>query len=775
MKSGTVQSWAGSLHNSGRWLGGCLGMLVMLTGLVLPAQAQPTSAQVVLPDGATTRITGRNINRGDEALILYDRHFGPQTNTNAFGVEVIAVPVPNDSGDDGTPYRVTAVTRVWDCQQDPGLSCGNALIPDDGLVLSATGSKRDLLKTLQPGQRLLLQEDWFQSQSTRISVINPSPLTNPVGSGFPGFRAGNQLIIYDRDFGRPSTGTNEFGFEVTVRNGIVVAQEGSDSAIPEDGYVVSGHGKARNWLIQNAPLGAKLHINGDGNTLTAVTDMDTYVYQFDRRWEEGHCAKPTHTTIEKACLSVREQRDQARMQALAGRRTQAAASITQALENLNRQSWRAYEAFPEQSIRGAWHRPVETSRTAIGKTLDQLQAAGLNTVFLETFFHGYTIFPSQTYAQYGLPTQNPKFTGLDLLQAWTEEAHRRGMKIHVWFQTFYVGTRAFMPPGPILDKYPQWANVQYSALIAEPARGVNPAALAPPVKGKASADEAPLKRLSPTKPVPSTLESGAFFIDPAHPDARAFLMTLIDEIITRYPIDGFQLDYIRYPSSFPSDRYSFHKTTWGYTDIARAQFKEQSGFDPAELNPKDPQTAEIWHAWNSFKTGLITDFVRDAQSHIRQKRPDIQLSAAIFPEGDNTIAVKHQDWRQWARNGWIDFLAPMTLTSAVKVVDHNTRYVVNASQGKVPVFSGIFGPFNNNSAEHVLTQIDTARQAGATGFVLFDTKHLTGRMLEALQAMQTATLPAATSVEAKPQPAIQAQPAPKKPAKKRKRWFSRRP
>jgi uncharacterized lipoprotein YddW (UPF0748 family) len=745
--------------------------------------------KLVGPDGSAMDVTGHNQPRGDESLILYDHAFGKSTRTNPYGVEVIAVPsevaVPN-----GKAYQVTGLTSVWECSKpqadstdSKALSCGNADIPTNGIVLSAMGSKRDWLKKLKPGDTVALQESWFSQQQAKIDVVDPTPQNNPMGSGFPGFRASNQLVVYDSGYGRPNTGTNEFGFEVTVRNGIVMAQEGSDSAIPADGFVLSGHGRGRSWLIANAPLGAKIAISPDQQAVTSTVDFDTYVYQFDQRWAQSPCADTVWSakaTPDQMCNAIRDKREKAVSLFKDGRSSDAAALIQQSLEGLNRRIWLSYSAFPANTVRGAWHRPVEKTAAAIDQTLDTLKSAGINSVFLETFFHGYTIFPSKTFQEYGMTDENPKFAGTDLLQLWVQEAHKRGMQVHTWFQTFYGGTKAYLPPGPILSKHPEWANVQFSALVpvappatppVNPVNATTPAKVAVPLPPVANANPAPAMLKSPDKPIPSTLELGGYFLDPANPQVQTFLLKLADEIVTRYDIDGFQLDYIRYPASFPADRFSYRKTTWGYTNVARAAFKNQYGVDPVDIDPKDPQFDALWMAWNSYKTAQINNFVQKVTQDIRQKRPDVKISAAVFPDADSALALKHQDWRAWGQNGWVDFFAPMTLTSAIKVVDRDTRNMIMATNGKVPVYSGIFGPFNDNTAEHVLSQIDTAKQAGARGYVLFDTAHLTARMLDALKTVQTPQQAAAPSASTLEKPADSAATP---TSSKRKHWWNRK-
>lgn len=62
-------------------------------------------------------------------------------------------------------------------------------------------------------------------------------------------RGENNLVIYNRLY-NDTTETNQFGREFTVRNGKVAAIHGANSPIPEDGYVISVHGAARDAFVR---------------------------------------------------------------------------------------------------------------------------------------------------------------------------------------------------------------------------------------------------------------------------------------------------------------------------------------------------------------------------------------------------------------------------------------------------------------------------------------------------------------------------------------------
>jgi len=75
-------------------------------------------------------------------------------------------------------------------------------------------------------------------------------------------RGADQLIRYTPAFGA-STKTNAYGTEVTVVNGKVSASSNAGNmGIPPGGYVLSGHGTSRDYLLANATIGATVVLDG---------------------------------------------------------------------------------------------------------------------------------------------------------------------------------------------------------------------------------------------------------------------------------------------------------------------------------------------------------------------------------------------------------------------------------------------------------------------------------------------------------------------------------
>jgi uncharacterized lipoprotein YddW (UPF0748 family) len=696
-------------------------VILSLYGLATPALAE---SYLLKGTGWQLPLDGKNVPRGNNQLILYTADYGTSTKTNAWGVEILALLVADATGA-GNDYKVQNIRSVWDCVKPVSTTasttpastevasqgCGNLPLPAGAIVLSASGSKRKLLMDLlKPSVEFELMMQFFDMASTPFSVMNPSAENNPTAVTFPGFRGANQLLVYNKKYGKKTTGTNEFGYEVTVSKNRVTATEGSNSKIPSNGFVLSGHGVQRDWLAKNAPLGALVSVEEASLKLTSTIDFETYERQLKQKLKTLPKATPKQDK-QRAKNALKE----AQKFYHAKQPETAASVLIEAIKQLEASQWKNQARFPATAIKATWHRPLENSRQAVQATLDSFQLAGLNTVFLETFFHGYPLFPSTTFAKYGLPATQYPIKGLpstaNPMLWWVEEAHLRGMKVHAWMEVFYAGNQAIEGVGPILSKYPQWANVRRDAVGAK-------------------------------TPMPSTLEAGYYFLDPANPEVQKFILALTQELVTTYAVEGVQLDYIRYPATNSIEHPQFVESTWGYSPTAIAAFQAQSGVSPLALTPTDPQ----WESWKQFKQDQVNTMVSTVSTWVKgykqthPERANLLLSAAIFPDVKAALTYKHQNWGYWAAEGWVDFLAHMSLTASVNAVGQDVKTVKNAAlRQSFPVISGVFSPFFGATPIRTLEQLESARKAGSNGYALFDSAHLSPPLLEGLHVWQTET------------------------------------
>ena len=316
------------------------------------------------------------------------------------------------------------------------------------------------------------------------------------------------------------------------------------------------------------------------------------------------------------------------------------------------------------------------SESDLVKIFDRLANAGINTVFFETVNAGYTIHPSRI-----APQQNPLVQGWDPLEAAVKLAHERGMELHAWVWTFAVGNQRHniilnQPKddlGPILSRYPDWA-------------------------------------ISDRQGNKFHYSSGKVFLDPANPGVRRYLSLLLEEIATRYQVDGIHLDYIRYP--FQSSNGS---KSYGYGIASRQQFKQMTGVDPINLTPRSP----LWSQWMGFRIRQVDSFVASVSQNLKQQRPELILSTAVFPMPRQERLTKiQQHWEEWVRQEWIDMLVPMTYALNTERLQELTLPLLSESnQGTALLLPGI--RLLNLPDIVALDQMQLLRGMPTEGYALF--------------------------------------------------------
>lgn len=526
----------------------------------------------------------------------------------------------------------------------------------------------------------------FKQASTKVDVIDPSN----AASYFPGGRGANKLVIYTPNYGI-HTGTNEFGTEAIVEENTVTSLSGADSTIPSNGLVISGHGIAKNWINQNITVGSKVYVNVFNNKITVYTTSDSYTYEARAKIKEAksmmdyyknsiddynYNLPASHIQIAENYLKIAENENKNSI--ILKQYTQ------EAIDEAN-MAIKTSVPYIKNETKGVWIRPTEKNADQIIATLDNLKANGFNSVFLETYFHGKTIFPSQTMNKYGFTVQNEIFEGFDPLDVWIKEAHKRDIKVHIWFQSFYVGNQSpDYNPSSILAVRPDWGN-----------------------KTKKNAN-------SP-KATMSASEHNGYFLDPANPEVHEFLLDLLSEIIDRYKPDGINLDYIRYPNATAGN----DMNAWGFTEYARNDFKNQYGKDPIELTTSDVQ----WYDWNQYRRNNVTNFVKQVGELGKEK--NVYISAVVFPDRASALASKQQDWRTWSVNNYINGFTPLFLTYDSKMLASMMNDVMNVKSPQTDLYAGLFVTFMGGAPEDLIRQIYETRKMNANGVILFDYAHTT--------------------------------------------------
>ena len=139
----------------------------------------------------------------------------------------------------------------------------------------------------------------------------------------------------------------------------------------------------------------------------------------------------------------------------------------------------------------------------------------------------------------------------------------------------------------------------------------------------------------------------AAFLNPAIPEVQDYALKLIMELVNKYDIDGFSLDYCRYPDE-ESD----------FSDFSRSAFENYLGKKienwPADVFTYDNDSNRVdgpyinqWWAW---RAKVVSDFIHRASDSIHAAKPDVDVEywAATW------IHALHRSAQNWAspKSSW---------------------------------------------------------------------------------------------------------------------------
>ena len=145
-------------------------------------------------------------------------------------------------------------------------------------------------------------------------------------------------------------------------------------------------------------------------------------------------------------------------------------------------------------------------------------------------------------------------------------------------------------------------------------------------------------------------EGNKYYLNPALPRSRTSYRIPYKELIENYDVDGIQFDYLRYPNS------GDYTNDFGYDTYTRQLFRNFSGTDPINLNPED----SLWKEWCEFREYIISSYACRIFSELKSLRPEIQISADVWPDYDDTLTDVFQNPKTWVNKDYINTLIPMS-------------------------------------------------------------------------------------------------------------------
>ena len=165
---------------------------------------------------------------------------------------------------------------------------------------------------------------------------------------------------------------------------------------------------------------------------------------------------------------------------------------------------------------------------------------------------------------------------------------------------------------------------------------------------------------------------------------------------------------------FPELNYG--KYDYGYNEDILTAFAEKTGIteDPKTFAP----SSEEQKAWVEFRCGIITSFVGEVFKLVCETDSDIWLSCAVYPDMDYAVNSIFQDVKTWVNKGWIDEVFSMTYSGDNNYVVQNATSYAEICRGKCFYTTGI-AAFMDTSSFNFAYQLTDASKAGADGIAIF--------------------------------------------------------
>ena len=269
---------------------------------------------------------------------------------------------------------------------------------------------------------------------------------------------------------------------------------------------------------------------------------------------------------------------------------------------------------PKREFRGAWLHVIgqtqwqnmgtERAKTYICDQLDRLLDAGCNAVIFQVRPTADALYKSDLEPWSAWLTgqrgkaPNPMW---DPLLFALDEAHKRGMEFHAWLNPYRVTSNA--------------------------------------------KETLPSSHISKMEPQRFFTYNGQVLFDPAYQENRDFICSIVDDIVTRYDVDAIHIDDYFYP----------------YPAAGKAI--------PDDASYLRFGTGRSKNDWRRHNVDLL---IEQLHSTIKKRKSWVRFGVSPFgiwrnkttdPRGSESSGLQNYDDLYadvilWAKNGWVDYLAP---------------------------------------------------------------------------------------------------------------------
>ena len=292
-----------------------------------------------------------------------------------------------------------------------------------------------------------------------------------------------------------------------------------------------------------------------------------------------------------------------------------------------------------RELRGVWLTNIDSdvlfSPQKTHNAISTLAEVNFNTLYPTIWNWGYTLYPSSVAKEITGKAIDPAegLQGRDILREIVQQGHNRRMAVIPWFEF------GFMAPADseLAKLYPHWLTKKQDGTTIW-------------WEGKTH------QRV---------------WLNPLHPGVQKFITDLIVEIVSKYDVDGIQLDdHFGFPSDFGYDEFT-----------VKLYQQEHDGKSPPQ-NPKDTD----WIQWRADK---ITAYVEELFYAIKKANPHAIISLSPNPY-QFSLKSFLLDWHKWQQKGLIEeLIVQVYRNEQASFVGELNKPAIKEAQKHIPVGIGI--------------------------------------------------------------------------------------
>lgn len=484
-----------------------------------------------------------------------------------------------------------------------------------------------------------------------------------------GIRYENYLVYYPYNQ-TGKTGTNAWGYEISVNEFNVVIEKNANVTIQQGGYALSAHGTKKNELM-NVEIGDIVNCNLNDMNVTIIRDFVESSYYLAKMYQQNaylafNSASRRFMDIDESLVTetmtdlnekMSEIESLYQNENITSEQETQISSLSNQIKNLSEELIYYTSSTNSIEIRAMWHRPNATSikennLDGLINFLDRVKELGFNTLYVETYWNGYVSYRSD------ILTTHPQVSsfsygeyGDDYIAALIGEAKKRDIDIHAWIHTFNAG---------------------------------NTTTISSAIKNEWLVEDYQGNTLHPNS------YGGAYYLDPSNEEVLTFIDSMLTEMITKYDFAGIQLDYIRY---YDNNYQTTPIRDSGYGELPENAFKNAYNLTgDVRTMILDVNNRELWNQWRQDN---VTKAVKRFSKLLRSYNKNIIISADVVGNIDQAKSTYMQDWLQWVNKGYIDLICPMIYTYSEELVDNLSNSIYNSignlaylSSGIAPIYYG---------------------------------------------------------------------------------------